>query len=132
MPKTPSTRRQAEVAGKAIARNVVAVTNTMINLALAGDTKAAEMVLSRALGKGRLATFALPAITSAADAEIAIGAVLSAVAAGKISADDADKIVSIIKSMGETVHMRLVEERLAALEAATRPREISSYRKVAA
>jgi hypothetical protein len=130
MSRTPSKSRQAEIAGKAIARNVVAVTNIMINQALAGDTKAAEMVLSRALGKGRLATFELPAITSAADAETAIGAVLSAVAGGKISADDADKIVSIIKSMGETVHMRLVEVRLAALEAATRPREIGSYRKV--
>src|ERR1700722_7124409 len=110
MSRPQSKSRQAEVAGKALARNVVAVTNTMINLALAGDVKAAEMVLSRALGKGRLSTFELPPIQSAADAETAIGAVLAAVAGGKISADDAEKIVSIIQSMGETVHMRLVEE----------------------
>jgi hypothetical protein len=71
-----------------------------------------------------LACFEMPTIASAGDAEIAIGACLAAVASGKISAEDAEKIVAIIKAMGETVHMRLVEERLAALEAAGKPQQI--------
>jgi hypothetical protein len=72
----------------------------------------------------------LPAIDSAADGEAAIGAVLSAVAGSKISAEEADRIVSIIKTKVETQHARLVEERLEKLEQA-QPQTIGSYKRLA-
>jgi hypothetical protein len=126
--RTPATARQVEVAGKAIARNIVAITNTMVNAALAGDIKAAEWVASRAFPKTRLLSFELPAINTAADGEAAIGAVLAAVAGSKISAEEADRIVSIIKTKVETQHARLVEERLEALEAAGNAKTITGRR----
>jgi hypothetical protein len=50
------------------------------------------------------------------------------VAGSKISAEEADRIVSIIQAKVETQHQRLVEERLAALEQQT---TITNYRKIA-
>jgi hypothetical protein len=52
---------------EAVHRNIVAITNNMVNLALEGDIKAAEWVASRAFPKTRLVQFELPAIESAAD-----------------------------------------------------------------
>jgi hypothetical protein len=51
------------------------------------------------------------------------------VASAKISAEEADKIVSIIKSKVETQHMRITEDRLAALEQ-VRPQQIKSYTRL--
>jgi hypothetical protein len=58
--RTPATARQLEIAGKAIARSIVQVTNMMINKALEGDLKAAEWVAARAFPKTRLLSFATP------------------------------------------------------------------------
>jgi hypothetical protein len=47
-----------------------------------------------------------------------------------LSADEADKIVSIIQRKAEATQMRQLAERLAALEAASKPQELT-YRRVA-
>jgi hypothetical protein len=116
--RTPATARQLEEAGKAISRNIVQVTNIMVQKALEGDVKAAEWVASRAFPKTRLCVFELPTIESAADAEKALGCVLAAVAAGKLSVEEGDKLAGTISKLGDAVHQRLIEERLSALEAA--------------
>jgi hypothetical protein len=121
----PATSRQVEVAGKAIARSIVQVTNIMVQKAIEGDVKAAEWVASRAFPKTRLVQFELPTIESAADAEKALGAVLQAVAAGKLSVEEGDKLAGTIGRLGEAVHMRLVEERLEALESASNAKTIT-------
>jgi hypothetical protein len=64
--------RQLEVAGKAIAKNVVTVTNVMIQKALEGDVKAADMLLSRAFGKGRLLKFPMMPIEKPEEVKTAI------------------------------------------------------------
>jgi hypothetical protein len=61
-------------------------------------------------------------------AEKALGAVLQAVAAGKLSVEEGDKLAGTIGRLGEAVHMRLVEERLAALEATSNAKTIT-YQK---
>ncbi len=50
-------------------------------------------------------------------------------AAGKLTVDEGDKLAGTNQRMGEAVHMRLVEERLAALEAASNAKTLT-YRKV--
>jgi hypothetical protein len=127
--RTPATTRQVEVAGKAIARSIVQVTNVMVQKAIEGDTKAAEWVASRAFSKDRTVQFEIPPIASAGDAENAIGAVLASVASGKLSVNEGAKLTDIIKAMGETVHMRLVEERLERLEA-QQAGKLIEYRRV--
>jgi hypothetical protein len=102
----------------------------MVQKALEGDTKAAEWVAARAFPKTRLVQFELPDIQSAADAEKALGAVLQAVAAGKLSVEEGDKLAGTIGRLGESVHMRLVEDRLNALEAA-QPATVTSYERIA-
>jgi hypothetical protein len=102
----------------------------MVQKALEGDTKAAEWVAARAFPKTRLVQFELPDIQSAADAEKALGAVLQAVAAGKLSVEEGDKLAGTIGRLGEAVHMRLVEDRLNALEAA-QPATVTSYKRIA-
>jgi hypothetical protein len=116
---------------KAHAPEIKEIFEMTVKLAAAGEPWAAREILLRLWPppKGRLLSFELPAINSAADGEAAIGAVLAAVAGAKISAEEADKIVSVIQAKVETQHARLVEERLAALEQA-QPRQITSYRKV--
>jgi hypothetical protein len=124
--------KAAVLAEKLAAKDIADIVNMLVTAAKGGCVQSATVLLSRLwpAPKGRLVAFDLPTINSAADAENAIGAVLAAVAAGKLTVEEGDKLAGTISRMGEAVHMRLVEERLAALEAATKPREISSYRKV--
>jgi hypothetical protein len=88
--------------GAELAGAIVQVTNIMVQKALEGDVKAAEWV----------------------------GAVLQAVAAGKLSVEEGDKLAGTIGRLGEAVHMRLVEDRLNALEAA-QPATVTSYKRIA-
>lgn len=117
---------------KAHAPEIKEIFAKVIKLAESGESWAVRELLLRLWPppKGRLLSFDLPAINSAADGEAAIGAVLAAVASAKISAEEADKIVSVIQAKVETQHARLVEERLERLEAA-QPQQIGSYRKIA-
>jgi hypothetical protein len=130
--RRPGARGKAAViAEKLAAKDITDIVNVLVEAAKGGDVQSAALLLARLwpAPKGRLVAFELPAINTAADGEAAIGAVLSAVASAKISAEEADKIVSIIKSKVETQHMRITEERLERLEAA-QPQQISSYRRV--
>jgi hypothetical protein len=77
----------------------------MVNAALAGEIKAAEWVASRAFPKTRLTQ-------------------------GKLSVEEGDKLAGTIGRLGEAVHMRIVEERLNALEAA-QPVTVTSYKRIA-
>jgi ribosomal protein L17 len=133
--KRPGTRNRATMLAEKIASSdLKEIVEKVVTLAKEGKPDAYNAILARLWPppKGRLVSFALPPIQTAADAEAAIGAVLAAVAAAKLSADEADKIVSIIERKADVTHMAEVERRLAELEAATKPREISSYRKMAA
>jgi hypothetical protein len=60
---------------------------------------------------------------------MAVGAILAAVAAGKLTVDEGDKLASIVHRKAETQHLRLIEERLAAVEAANNAKTLT-YRRI--
>jgi hypothetical protein len=124
-------RNVAELASAILARDVRKISLMVTHAALAGDMAAAKLVLGLLIPvpKDRVVKFDLPPINSASDGEAAIGSVLAAVAAGRLTPGEGDRIVSIIKTKVETQHARIVEERLEALEQA-QPRQITSYRRV--
>jgi hypothetical protein len=101
--KSPSKNRQAEIAGKAIAKNVVAVTNTMINLALEGDVRAAEWVASKVMPKERLVKFPMMEIHSPADVKLAIAGFINAVSQGILSVNEAERLVSMAAKLGDAI-----------------------------
>jgi hypothetical protein len=125
--------KAAVLAEKLAAKDIADIVNMLVTAAKGGCVQSATVLLSRLwpAPKGRLVAFDLAPIQTAADAENAISAVLAAVAGAKLSADEADKIVSIIERKAGVTDMAEVERRLAELEAATKPWEISSYRRVA-
>jgi hypothetical protein len=108
------------------------VSQKVVQMAAAGDMTAAKLIFDRCAPapKGRLVTFELPPINTAADGEAALGAILAACGAGKLTPDEAKTLSDIVHRKVEVVHMRAVEERLDRLEQAP-PRTIESYRKVA-
>jgi hypothetical protein len=130
--KTGSRHRVTQLAETLLSKDIKKIIEVVRKAAIDGDMVAARVVLDKLIpnARQRFVSFPMPAIETAADAEGAIGAVLAAVAAGQLVPDEADKIVSIIKSKAETTHMRLIEERLAVLEAASKQQQITSYRKV--
>jgi hypothetical protein len=95
--------RQLEVAGKAIARNVVQVANVLIQKALEGDVKAADMVLSRAFGKGRLIKFPMIPIENPGDVKTAIAGFINGVAQGILTVDEAERLVSMASKLGDAI-----------------------------
>jgi hypothetical protein len=102
-----------------------------IKLAEAGEQWAVLAILDRAWvkPKSRTVTFDLPPINSAADGEAALGAILAACGAGKLTPDEAKTLSDIVHRKVEVVHMRAVEERLERLEA-SQPKQITGYKVV--
>jgi hypothetical protein len=84
-----------------------------IKLAEAGEQWAVLAILYRAWvkPKSRTVTVDLPPINSAADGEAALGAILAACGAGKLTPDEAKTLSDIVHRKVEVVHMRAVEER---------------------
>jgi hypothetical protein len=124
--------RATALAEKLLSKDIEKVVEAVQAAAEAGDMVACKLILDRLAPppKGRLVIFNLPPINTAADAETAIGAVLTAVAAGKLTVDEGDKLAGIIERKAEATHLRELTDRLAALEAAGKPQELT-YRRVA-
>jgi hypothetical protein len=122
--------KAAVLAEKLAAKDIADIVNMLVTAAKAGDVQSAALLLARLWPppKGRLVSFELPPIQTAADAENAITAVLAAVASAKLSIEEGERLVSLIEK-AEVTHLREISDRLAALEAASKPREIGSHRK---
>jgi hypothetical protein len=101
--RTPATARQLEEAGKAVTRNAVQAANVLIQKALDGDVKAADMVLSRAFGKGRLLKFPMMPIEKPEDVKLAIAGFINAVAQGILTVDEAEKLVGMASKLGDAI-----------------------------
>jgi hypothetical protein len=95
--------RQAEVAGKALARNIVTITNGMINKALEGDVKAAEWCASRVFPRERLVKFEMMKIEKPEDVQTAVAGFINAVAQGKLSVGEAEKLVNMASKLGDAI-----------------------------
>lgn len=97
-----------------------ALTQKAVETALAGDTGALRLCLERIAPprKDVPVTFALPSMTTAADAAKGAAAVLAAVAAGDLTPTEGAHIMGLIETYRRTLETTELEARLAALEGA--------------
>jgi hypothetical protein len=95
------------------------LTRKAINLALAGDTVALRLCLERIapVRRGRTVVFDLPSMDTAADVEMALGAVVLSMASGDLTPDEATAIASVIDAKRKAIETVELEVRLRAIEA---------------
>lgn len=118
--RTPGSRNKTTVAVEALLEGEhEALTRAAIDKALDGDTTALRLCLDRIAPprKDSPVTFELPAIRSVEDAVAASSAILSAVAAGEVTPDEAGRVMSLLTAHKQLVETCDLETRLAALEA---------------
>jgi hypothetical protein len=91
---------------------------TVIQEARNGDMAAARIILDRVwpARKGRLITFTMPKVESAADVAKALSGVLEAVANGLLSIEEGQGLAAILESQRKTLELTEIEERLTMLE----------------
>jgi hypothetical protein len=96
-----------------------ALTNKAVEMALAGDTVALRLCLDRIAParKDVPIAFDLPPIKTAADTVEASSALLSAVAAGEVTPDEAGRVMALLTAHKSLVEATDLEQRLEALEA---------------
>ena len=97
-----------------------ALTQKAVETALAGDTAALRLCLERIAPprKDAPVTFALPLMTTAADAAKGAAAVLAAVAIGDLTPTEGAHVMGLIETYRRTLETTELEARLAALEGA--------------
>jgi len=95
-----------------------ALTQKAVETALAGDTAALRLCLERIVPprKDAPVTFALPPMTTAADAAKGAAAVLAAVAIGDLTPTEGAHVMGLIETYRRTLETSELEARLAALE----------------
>ncbi|WP_260598848.1 DUF5681 domain-containing protein [Sphingomonas endolithica] len=117
--KPKGARSRATLAAEALLNGEgEALTRKAIEMALEGDTVALRLCLERLVPprKDSPITVDLPPITTAADLVDASAAVLSAVAAGEISPDEAGRVMTLLTAHKNIVETGDLERRIAALE----------------
>lgn len=99
-----------------------ALTRKAVEKALEGDMAALRLCLERVLPvrKGAPITFEMPAIDNAENIAKAIGAVVSAVAAGELSPDEGAVVTGLLETKRKAIETSEIEKRLAALEGRTK------------
>ena len=95
-----------------------ALTQKAIDLALAGDGPALRLCLDRIAPprKDSPVAFALPPIKTAGDAVVASAALLSAVAQGEVTPDEAGRVMALLTAHKALVETDDLEQRISALE----------------
>jgi hypothetical protein len=98
-----------------------ALTQKVVEMALAGDTVALKLCLERIYParKDRAVRFALPPITSARDAADIAAAVTKAVADGQITPSEAGEIGKLIEAYVKAYHAAELNDRGAPVEQMT-------------
>ena len=117
--KPKGARHKATLAAEALLEGEAeGLTRKAIETALAGDTGALKLCLDRLVPprRDRPVTFDLPAVRSASDHPDALGAILSAVAAGDLTPSEAQAFAGIIKEHRAAIETAELSDRLAALE----------------
>lgn len=96
-----------------------AILEKLAEAAMEGDTRAAEIILSRAwpARKGRPVRFALPAIEDAAGVLAAVGAVATAMAAGEITPEEASAVTGVLETQRRAIELHNHGRRLDEIEA---------------
>lgn len=118
--RTPGSRNRVTLAVEALLEGQhEALTQAAIGKALDGDTTALRLCLDRLAParKDSPVSFALPPIHSAEDAVIASSALLSAVAGGEVTPDEAGRVMALLTAHRSLVETGDHEKRIEALEA---------------
>ncbi len=117
--KPPGTRnRVSRLLDQKAEEGAEAILAAVLGAAQTGDVRAAELVLSRCwpVPKGRRLTLSLPPVEGASDVVRALGALLREVAAGNVSAEEAQAVASLIESQRRALETVDLESRIATLE----------------
>ena len=95
------------------------VLRRVVTDAQGGDMRAAELLLRRAWPerKGRPVAFDMPALNTAADSVVALGAIAAAVASGDLSPEEGHAVAAVVELHRKAVETAELERRIAALEA---------------
>lgn len=90
----------------------------VIDAAKGGDTRSAEVILSRIWPprKGRAVRLDLPAIDTPADIVKALGIVAGAVGAGDITPEEGSAVAAVLEFKRKSIETVDFEQRLSALE----------------
>jgi hypothetical protein len=100
--------------------NAKLILQAQVNLALKGDQRAAELILTRCwpVGRGRLITVdGLPVIKTASDLPKAMNVIVAAIAAGEISAEEGAAVGAVLEMNRKAIETADLDERVRALEA---------------
>jgi len=114
-------RNQSSLAAeKLLNGQAEALSQKVIEIALAGDTVALRLCLERILPprRDRVVEVELPRITSAVEALDAMTCLVECVANGQLSASEADGLASLIERRAKLAELSDIEQRLSALEKA--------------
>jgi hypothetical protein len=111
--------RTTQLAEKLLSEDVEGVVRSVLNAARGGDMTAARLVLERILPvrKGKPAIFDIPKIEKPADVVAATGALLTAMATGKLTPEEASAAASVIEAHRRVIETADLDARLAAVEA---------------
>lgn len=95
-----------------------AVVASVLAAAKSGDMTAARLVLERIvpIRKGRPVAFDLPAIETPADVVKAVGTLVSEVARGELTPEEAATVAGLLEMYRRTIETCEIEQRLSELE----------------
>lgn len=117
--RTKGSRHPALVALDTVGQDAaVGILQSVITAALAGDMRAAGILLDRIwpARKGRPVHLDLPAIKTGADLAQALSAVVAAVAAGQLTPEEASGVSAVLEAQRRALELGELEDRIAALE----------------
>lgn len=117
-------RRRKSLAAAAAAAladgDVEAVLRSLLTQAQAGDVPAATLLLNYSIGRPRVQADSvdidLPAIESVGSLADAMQRIVVAVGAGDLDLDAAERLASLVATVGEVTVLRDLEQRVAAVE----------------
>lgn len=106
------------MAEKLMEADVDTVVRAVLDAAKDGDMRAARIILDRVAPprKSRPITITLPEVGTAADIGNAIGAVIAAVADGRITPDEGAAVANLIEARRKAIEITDIERRVAVLE----------------
>ena len=119
--RPPGARGKAALLAEALVdADCEAIVAKVIEAAKAGDVAAAKILMDRLLPakKDRHVQFELPRVETAVDAAVALNKILEGVSTGEITPTEGDALSKLVESSARIVELALLEERVAALEAA--------------
>ena len=94
---------------------------SVIQAAKGGDMTAARLVLERIapIRKGRPITLALPVTDTVADIGEAMSVVITQMAAGEVTPEEATTVIGILDAKRKAIELTQIDARIQALEAKT-------------